>query len=345
MIWGAETAQNAPNPRLAPGGGATPTPSTRQTALAALLFLLFSLPLAAQIDTAKSRYGAYFIQGAEVVFEFDRRVYEKGIRSADSAAVDFADLDILQVTVSGDFNNWSAEGWVLQRMDENRYQLRKHLKDFKDAPSWQFRFLINGTYWADPGADVKRGDGMGRYDIPPPELPPPSGDSGNVVFSLRGFTDKKRVLLSGSFNNWDEKNYRMRRVDGGWEMRLPLPPGVYEYKFIVDGEWMEDPANREKKVNQYHTYNSVLRVTQPTRFILLGHLEAREVVLAGSFNNWDEHALKMRKTAAGWETELPLTGGKHLYKFIVDGKWMTDPGNPRTETDRKGNVNSVLFVR
>jgi len=314
--------------------------------MAALLALLLccSGPLGAQIDSAKSKYGLYFFEGDEVVFEFDKRVYENALHSADSNAVDFADLDILQVTVSGDFNNWSAEGWVMQRMDENRYQLRKHLKDFKDKPDWQFRFLINGTYWTPVGVLKKEGV-LGRYDLRPPEVAPPSGDSGNVVFHLRGFTEKKQVILAGTFNNWDEQNYRMRRVDGGWEMRLPLPPGVYEYKFIADGEWMHDPSNPEKKRNQYGSFNSVLRVAAPVRFELQGFADAREVFVAGSFNKWREHEISLQKNGAGWTVDLPLTGGKYLYKFIVDGKWMTDPANPRTETDPKGNVNSVLFVR
>ncbi|HNE29141.1 MAG TPA: hypothetical protein PKL15_02330 [Saprospiraceae bacterium] len=309
-----------------------------------LLFLLLSLRLAAQIDTAKSKYGLYFFEGDEVVFEFDKRVYENALHSADSNAVDFADLDILQITVSGDFNNWSAEGWVMQRMDANRYQLRKHLKDFRDAPDWQFRFLINGTYWTPVGV-VKKEGVLGRYDLQGPEVAPPSGDTGNVAFHLRGFTDKKQVILAGTFNNWDEHNYRMRRVDGGWEMRLPLPPGVYEYKFIADGEWLHDPANPEKKRNQYGTFNSVLHVATPVHFELQGFNNAREVILSGSFNNWKEHEINMQRTPAGWAADVPLTGGKYLYKFIVDGQWMTDPANPRTETDTKGHVNSVLFVR
>lgn len=97
--------------------------------------------------------------------------------------------------------------------------------------------------------------------------------------------------------------------------------------------------------NQFNTFNSVLRVTAPVRFGLEGYDDAQEVILAGSFNDWNEHALKMKRMERGWEIAVPLTGGKHLYKFIIDGKWITDPANPRTETDLKGNVNSVLFVR
>ncbi len=36
---------------------------------------------------------------------------------------------------------------------------------------------------------------------------------------------------------------RMVKVDGVWSFPLYLKPGKYTYKFIVDGEWMIDPAN------------------------------------------------------------------------------------------------------
>jgi 1,4-alpha-glucan branching enzyme len=69
------------------------------------------------------------------------------------------------------------------------------------------------------------------------------------------------------------------------------------------------------------------------------------VVLSGSFNDWDPDALKMRRSENGWFLEMPLAGGKHLYKFVVDNNWITDPANPRTETTWDGFVNSVLLVR
>ena len=73
--------------------------------------------------------------------------------------------------------------------------------------------------------------------------------------------------------------------------------------------------------------------------------EAKTVILAGSFNQWNEHADQMHRTASGWGIELPPGTGKHTYKFIVDGQWMTDPANPRRETAWDGHVNSVLLVR
>ena len=313
---------------------------------ACILFLLLACVATGQVDTAKSKYGSYYFDGDDVVFEFDRRVYEKAIRAADSVMVDFSDLPVLDVVVSGTFNQWSGEGWRMQRVDEYRYRLRKKLEDFKDAPDWQFKFLINGMYWAAPESAVKQKGILGWNDLKNPNAPAPLPvDTGNVLFRLEGYTRSKKVILTGTFNNWDEEALHMKPAGNGWELRLQLPPGEYEYKFIADGKWMEDPANPEKRRNQYDTFNSVLRVARPVRFELAGYDDAREVMLAGSFNDWNPQALKMRHTETGWATEVPLIGGKHLYKFIVDGNWITDPANRRVETDLKGNVNSVIFVR
>ncbi|MBK8428753.1 MAG: hypothetical protein IPL27_23640 [Lewinellaceae bacterium] len=107
--------------------------------LASLVFLCAGFVAGAQI-TAKSVYGSYFLDEEEVVFEFDRQVYEKEVRASGIAKADFADLGILQVARSGNFNNWSEAGWRMLRIDDNRFQIRKRLDDFKDAPNWQFRF-------------------------------------------------------------------------------------------------------------------------------------------------------------------------------------------------------------
>jgi 1,4-alpha-glucan branching enzyme len=164
------------------------------------------------------------------------------------------------------------------------------------------------------------------------------------VFKLKGFLTTKQVILTGSFNNWDEKAIRMKRTADGWEMHMTLPPGEYEYKFIADGKWMEDPANPVKKHNEYGTYNSVINLNKSVRFFLAGFTTAKEVILAGSFNNWDTHQIKMRRTGPGWTYEMSLGRGKHQYKFIVDGQWIVDPVNPRKESDLHGNENSVLLV-
>ena len=67
-----------------------------------------------------------------------------------------------------------------------------------------------------------------------------------------------RVALTGDFKNWDRKGIPMKKdKDGTWRIEVPLPPGRYEYKFIVDNEWKTDPANTQTSGNSFGTLNSV----------------------------------------------------------------------------------------
>jgi 1,4-alpha-glucan branching enzyme len=70
------------------------------------------------------------------------------------------------------------------------------------------------------------------------------------------------VYVSGDFNGWSATSVRMIRREGNciWDKRLTLPPGRYEYKFVVDGEWIADPAAREQTSNAYGSLNSVVEV-------------------------------------------------------------------------------------
>ena len=60
------------------------------------------------------------------------------------------------------------------------------------------------------------------------------------------------VSVAGSFNNWDSNaNPMAKGDDGDWTAVLPLEPGTYEYKFVVNGgDWIADPDN-PKVVGDY----------------------------------------------------------------------------------------------
>ncbi|MDP1916774.1 MAG: DUF1592 domain-containing protein [Myxococcales bacterium] len=73
--------------------------------------------------------------------------------------------------------------------------------------------------------------------------------------------------------------------------------------------------------------------------------------VAGSFNGWSATV-----AAGGWAMTLvagsdsyvvkrPLTNGTHQYKFVVDGQWVLDEGNPERASDGFGGNNSVLNVQ
>ncbi len=73
--------------------------------------------------------------------------------------------------------------------------------------------------------------------------------------------EAKIVTLAGSFNDWDPQHTLMNRnADGLWKATIRLSPGRYEYRFVVDGQWMSDPNAHESIPNQFGGTNSILTV-------------------------------------------------------------------------------------
>ena len=83
---------------------------------------------------------------------------------------------------------------------------------------------------------------------------------GNTSFLLKAFPDAKLVTVAGSFNEWNSFHTLMRPSDAGWTAAIDLPPGEYEYKFVVDGNWILDPKNPKKKSGDDNNVNSLLLV-------------------------------------------------------------------------------------
>ena len=310
--------------------------------------LLLLQPLFVVLLTAQQKAMQYYFEGEEVVFQFDRRAYEKAVAEDTGESVDFSDLDIKEVLVKGNFKHWRKKGWTMKQVGPHTFQLRKRMEDFKDPFTWKLKFIINGRYRAEgpkPQATPYQMDELWSqvFDTPYYDVNPDK--AGNTTFRLEGHRGAHQVILAGDFNGWNEKQLKMEARDWGWELTLELKPGYYEYKFIADGKWMHDPKNPERRRNQHHTFNSVLRVTKVIRFQLQGFAQAKKVFLAGSFNDWKPKQLPMKHEKGHWVLAMDLIGGKHLYKFIVDDHWIVDPGNPLQEYDRHKNLNSVLFVR
>ncbi|MDD2653507.1 MAG: AAA family ATPase [Candidatus Omnitrophica bacterium] len=82
-----------------------------------------------------------------------------------------------------------------------------------------------------------------------------------ITFSLHD-PNAQDVYLVGDFNNWkaSEENRLTRDDNGSWIKRLALRSGTYHYKFVVDGEWQEDPSNPNKEENNFGGYNSLIEI-------------------------------------------------------------------------------------
>ena len=73
---------------------------------------------------------------------------------------------------------------------------------------------------------------------------------------------------------------------------------------------------------------------------------AQEMAVAGDFNGWSPEAGRMKRNEelGVFEACLAAGPGRHSYRLYVDGRWMTDPYNARTEPNPFGESNSVVEV-
>ncbi|QHL86183.1 hypothetical protein GU926_01455 [Nibribacter ruber] len=229
-----------------------------------------------------------------------------------------------KVYLAGSFNTWSEDNLAMHKTDSG------WVANLKLSPGkhW-YKFVVDGNWTTDRDNQIWEDDGHGNVNsvffVP------------NHLFSLKGFLNARKVFLAGSFNEWRERELAMVKTAEGWQLPLYLNQGTHSYKFIVDGKWYQDVANAEKLPDENGGFNSVVRRGASHVFTLDGFPQAQKVVLSGSFNNWKEHELFMRKTATGWELPYTLGPGNHEYKFIVDGQWMADPKNLPPGHARDGN--------
>jgi len=110
-------------------------------------------------------------------------------------------------------------------------------------------------------------DGKGQSDkIPETSAheqhnPPSKADEKEVVFELHE-KHAHDIRLLGCFTNWDKSPIALRKVNSNrWQTRVRLGPGSYHYRFLVDGEWRDDPAATKRSPNPYGTFDSVVEVS------------------------------------------------------------------------------------
>lgn len=91
-----------------------------------------------------------------------------------------------------------------------------------------------------------------------------------ITFSFNAPT-AQTVSVAGDFTNWQQAAVSLKKDKSGrWKKTMSLAPGRYEYRFIVDGEWKDDPTCSLRQPNQLGTENCVciveaaaVKTTQP----------------------------------------------------------------------------------
>jgi glycosidase len=178
------------------------------------------------------------------------------------------------------------------------------------------------------------------------------------------------VSVAGDWNRWDPSADPLRDPDGDgvFERTIDLEIGRHEYKLVVDGVWMEDPAARGSAPNAYGSSNSVVHVgetPEPDVYRISppseesAETELRDVLFAfrperpphslsvvGTFNDWQGDVLQMEgpDSSGLFHARLALPRGEYLYAFLADGVRFIDDRNERRMSDGGGGVGSILVV-
>lgn len=80
---------------------------------------------------------------------------------------------------------------------------------------------------------------------------PPTPAKRRVSFTLSA-PDARNVKLAGDFTGWEDAAREMtRQRNGSWKATVTVPPGQHEYRFIVDGQWVDDPKCDARKPNPF----------------------------------------------------------------------------------------------
>ena len=144
-----------------------------------------------------------------------------------------------------------------------------------------------------------------------------------IVFSVEAPSDAE-VFLVGEFNDWDATATRMHEVgDGVWEVAIPLEPGEYQYKFVVNGRRALDAANPDEVSGADGSINSRIEVLPSGRVSERSH--------------WQRHA--HRRTDWSYSPD----DRQNFTRFVL--LRTTDPARAyQPKDDRKAWKTSLVFT-
>jgi 1,4-alpha-glucan branching enzyme len=150
-----------------------------------------------------------------------------------------------QVVLSGSFNNWREDELFM-----NKTALGWELPYTIGPGNYEYRFKVDDKWIPDPSNPLKAesGNRINSYLVIEP----------NYTFRLKGFGKASKVFLTGDFNNWNPSSLPMQKNGDGWVFSVHLSAGKHQYKFIVDGEYIRDPANNLWEQNEQGTGNSII---------------------------------------------------------------------------------------
>ncbi len=175
----------------------------------------------------------------------------------------YKDKDAEKVSIAGSFNNWDVNKNRLTKNDYGVWYIVLPLPKGKI----EYKFVVDDSKWLkDEKNKNSSPDSYGgensvfevkkEYDIGGVTIL----ENGKVRFKYYA-PSAKSVALAGSFNNWSTDSDLMVKDESGyWIIEKKLEHGEYQYKYVVDGNWVADPMNNETTDDGFGGVNSVVSV-------------------------------------------------------------------------------------
>jgi 1,4-alpha-glucan branching enzyme len=111
-----------------------------------------------------------------------------------------------------------------------------------------------------PRTRAAGGDGASADGALAPLTAALAGSRKRAVFRLFA-PHAREVELCGNFNDWERARNPLKKDPAGvWKTQLLLTPGTYEYRYVVDGEWWDDPEAADRVPNGFGTQNCLRTV-------------------------------------------------------------------------------------
>jgi len=87
--------------------------------------------------------------------------------------------------------------------------------------------------------------------------PARAADGSQEILFVLPALDASDVSVVGNFNSWEPTALSDDNNDGIWTASIPLPPGRYEYAFVIDGRWWGQDPLADEYVHSFGEYSSV----------------------------------------------------------------------------------------
>jgi len=168
------------------------------------------------------------------------------------------------VNIAGSFNGWKPAR--MQRSDNGIwYYFLPATTARRDV---SYKFLVDGIWTPDPLNYDRRDDQMGSYISVAEPVVKPEGTHVSWRKTVRGAIEFRIyrpkasfISLVGDFNNWNpEDDILAKGQDGIWRLRKRLFPGLYRYKYVIDGEWLPDMYNSKSGSDNTGAICSIIEI-------------------------------------------------------------------------------------